>query len=234
MGYAEDWDRAALRYQAEFDPPTDVVHYGPALPPDTELRLVPHGLNGRRVLELGCGAGQAAAAFTALGARTIAVDASPEMLALAHGVAERAGAKVDFRLGDLCELAFVPAESVELVFCAATLDYVEDLDRVVRSVHRVLRPGGTFLFTLEHPFSQCVEADGPHDDRPSVVRSYADAGPVKAERYGETFLVYPRTVAEVVALLSRGRFRLDAMAEPVAPDARVPSGSVWRARKDGR
>ena len=234
MSNVEAWDRAALRYHAEFDPPADTVPYGPALPPDSELRLIPHGLNGRRVLELGCGAGQAAAAFVALGARTIAVDSSPEMLSLARAVTERAGAKVEFRLGDLCELAFVPAESVELVFSAATLDYVEELERALRSVHRVLRPGGAFVFTLEHPFTHCVETGGPPGHTPAVVRPYADPAPVKAERYGETFLVYPRTVAEVVGLLSRGRFRLDALAEPVPAGARVPAGSVWRARKDGR
>ncbi|MGH9039911.1 MAG: methyltransferase domain-containing protein, partial [Acidimicrobiia bacterium] len=136
------------------------------------------------------------------------------------------------RLGDLSELAFVPAESIDLVFSGATMDYIEDLGRVLRSVHRVLRPQGAFVFSLEHPIALCLETTGPGG--PSLVRSYSDPAPVKVERYGEAFLVYPRTVAEVVTTLGRAGFRVEALAEPAGPDARVPAATVWRTRKDGR
>jgi ubiquinone/menaquinone biosynthesis C-methylase UbiE len=153
----ETWDRAAERYQEEFDPPDGVVHYGPGVPDESELRIVPGHLGGKRVLELGCGAGQAAVAFARMGARTIAVDSSAAMLVAARRRAVSAGMGIEFRRGDLSELAFVPAESFDLVFCGATLDYVEDLGRVLRSVHRVLRPHGAFVFSLEHPVALCLE-----------------------------------------------------------------------------
>jgi len=231
MSNVESWDRAAFRYQDEYDPSPDTVPYGPGMPTDAELRLLPH-FAGKRVLELGCGAGQAAVAFARQGARTIAVDASPDQLTAARRLAERLGAKVDFRLGDLTELAFVKAESIDLAFSAATLDYVEDLGRVLRAVHRVLEPHGAFVFTLEHPFTTCL--DGAGAGQPVVVRSYGDPSPVKVERYGEQFLLYPRTVAEVVGSLSRAGFRVEALAEPTPAGARTPAGTVWRARKAGR
>jgi ubiquinone/menaquinone biosynthesis C-methylase UbiE len=231
MSNVETWDRAATRYQQEFDPPDGVVHYGPGVPDDTELRILPGHLGGKRVLELGCGAGQAAVAFARMGARTIAVDSSPEMLAAARRRAESATVGIDFRLGDLSELAFVPAESIDLVFCGATIDYVEDLGRVLRSVHRVLRPSGAFVFSLEHPIALCLET-GPGG--PALVRSYADPSPVKVERHGEAFLVYPRTLSDVVATLARAGFRVEALAEPAGTDSRVPAATVWRTRKDGR
>jgi SAM-dependent methyltransferase len=232
MSNVESWDRAAFRYQEEYEPRGDSVPYGPGLPNDAQLRLLP-AFAGKRVLDLGCGAGQAAAAFARQGARTIAVDSSPEQLGAARRLAERVGAKVDFRLGDLTELAFVKAESIDLAFCAATLDYVEDLGRVLRAVHRVLEPQhGAFVFTLEHPFTSCLEAAGA--GQPVVVRSYGDPAPVKVERYGEMFLLYPRTVAEIIGSLTRAGFRLEAMAEPTPAGARTPAGTVWRARKDGR
>ncbi|MGH9003156.1 MAG: class I SAM-dependent methyltransferase [Acidimicrobiia bacterium] len=232
MSNVETWDRAAGRYQQEFDPPDGVVHYGPGLPDDAGLRIVPGHLGGRRVLELGCGAGQAAIAFARMGARTIAVDSSPEMLAGARRRAEWATVGIDFRLGDLCDLAFVPAESIDLVFSAATIDYVEDLGRVLRSVHRVLRPQGAFVFSLEHPVAFCLETTG--SGGPALARSYADPAPVKIERYGEAFLVYPRTISEVVATLGRAGFRVEALAEPAAADPDVPAATVWRTRKVGR
>ena len=227
----EAWDRAASRYQKEFDPPVDSVPFGPGAPADSELRLLPP-FAGKRVVDLGCGAGQAAVAFALGGAaRTIAVDASADQIAAARRRAEKEGAKVDFRHHDLAELAFATAESIDLVFSAATLDYVEDLGRVLRALHRVLQPQGVLVFTLEHPFALCLEAAGPGL---VVSRSYLDPEPVKVERYGELFLVQPRTVAEVIGALHRTGFRLEALAEPVPDGAKVPSGMVWRARKDGR
>jgi SAM-dependent methyltransferase len=228
----ETWDRAASRYQEEFRPGDRAVHYGPGVPDDTELRILPGHLGGKRVLELGCGAGQAAVAFARMGSRTIAVDASAEMVAAARRRAEAATVGVDFRLGDLSDLAFVPAESIDLVFSGATLDYVEDLGRALRSVHRVLRPQGAFVFSLEHPLALCLETTGP--GAPSLARGYADPAPVKAERYGEAFLLHPRTVSEAVSALARAGFRVEALAEPPGPDPRIPAATVWRTRKDGR
>lgn len=232
MSNIQTWDRAARRYQEEFDPPDGAVHFGPGLPDDSELRIVPGHLGGKRVLELGCGAGQAAVAFARMGARIIAVDSSAEMLAGARRRAEWATVGIDFRLGDLSDLAFVPAESIDLVFCAASIDYVEDLGRVLRSVHRVLRSQAAFVFSLEHPVALCLESTGPGDR--VLARGYADPAPVKVERYGEAFLIYPRTISEVVGTLGRAGFRVEALAEPGGSDPRVPGATVWRTRKDGR
>lgn len=232
MSNRETWERAAAGYLREFDPPEGTVHYGPGVPDDSELRILPSHLGGKRVLELGCGAGQTAVAFARMGARTIALDSSPELLGAARRRAEDDGVRVDFHLGDLCELAFVPAESIDVVFSAATLDYIEDLGRVLRSVHRVLRPQGTFVFTLEHPFGLCLDAGAPGG--PVVARRYSDTAPVKVERYGEAFLVYPRTLSEVVGSLTRAGFRADTLTEPLRAGDRVPAVGIWRARKDGR
>ena len=231
MSNVESWDRAAFRYQEEYQPQADYVPYGPGLPTDAQLRLLP-ACAGKRVLELGCGAGQAAVAFARRGARIIAVDSSPEQVAAARRLADRLGAKVDFRVADLTELAFVMAESIDVAFSAATLDYVENLGRVLRAVHRVLEPHGAFVFTLEHPFTSCLEAAGA--GQPFVARRYGDPAPIKVERYGESFLLYPRTVAEVIGSLTRAGFGLEALAEPTPAGSWTPAGTVWRARKAGR
>jgi hypothetical protein len=96
----------------------------------------------------------------------------------------------------------------------------------------VLRPQGAFVFSLEHPLALCLEITGP--GAPSLARGYADPAPVKAERYGEAFLLHPRTVSEAVSALARAGFRVEALAEPPGPDPRIPAATVWRTRKDGR
>lgn len=222
-GNVEAWDRAASRYQKEFQPAPGQIPFGPDLPDDSECKLVPATLAGKRVLDLGCGAGQAVAAFAERGARVIGLDTSASQLDAAQALADTAGLRVELHRDDLCALAFVPAESVDVVFCAATLDYVEDLGRVLRSVHRVLRPGAAFLFTLEHPLARVGDAGG-----------YAGGAPVEVERYGETFMVHPRTMAETVGTLTRAGLRIEALAEPVPPGGTVPRAAAWRTRKEGR
>src|SRR5438105_5606309 len=130
------WDRDSAGYQAGAQLPTDVAHYGPDIPTETEFRLL-GDLKGKRVLELGCGGAQCSIAFAKQGAHAIGIDFSAEQLAFARRLCEREGVKVELRQGDLADLAYLRAESVDLVFSAYTFGYVQDLTRVFWQVHRV-------------------------------------------------------------------------------------------------
>ena len=60
MTNTESWDLIATRGPA--DQPTDVVWYGPEGPTEREMRLL-GDVAGKRVLDLGCGTGQASIVF---------------------------------------------------------------------------------------------------------------------------------------------------------------------------
>jgi len=78
-------------------------------PTDQELRLL-GDLKGKRVLDLGCRNGAGAIAFARQGAIVIALDASDAHVARARARAEEAEVKVEWRTGDLADLAFLRAE----------------------------------------------------------------------------------------------------------------------------
>jgi SAM-dependent methyltransferase len=232
----ESWDRIAS--QRAGSPTTDIIQYGPEGPTEDDLRVL-GDVTGKRVLDLGCGDGQAAVAFALRGATTIAVDASVRMLDRARTLAESAAVRVEWHQGDVADLAFLRAESIDLVFSAYSLGEVGDLQRVFRQVHRVLKNRGAFVFSYEHPIGLCVGREPP--DTPStpisrVVRtSYFTDEPVTIERNGEPIRLHVRTISEVFHALSRGGFRVDVLAEPRPPgaDALVPHTIVWRGRKEG-
>jgi len=197
-------------------------------PTDRELRLL-GDLRGKRVLDLGSGTGAAAITFGHHGAIVIALDGSDTRLALARERAEREEVKVEWRKGDLADLAFLRAESIDAAFSADAVAEVDDAARLFRQVQRVLKPNGPFVFSYEHPMAVCVGSTG------AVERSYFEPGPIDVERDGESVRVYTRGIGDVFTELGRAGFRVDTVLEPRpdTPGARVPATIVWRARKEG-
>jgi SAM-dependent methyltransferase len=240
---ARSWDRIAEAVFSENPPSTQTVGYGPGMPSERELKMLGVGdLAGKRVLDLGCGVGAAAITFVGRGAHCVAIDASNAQLAVGRRLAAEAEARVEFRHGDLADLAFLGADSIDLAFSAFALAEVPDLGRVLRQVHRVLKPGAPFVLSYEHPLAlataETAGSGPPEDDgHPWVRRPYHDAGPVTVLRHGEPFTLYPRTVAEVFMSLVRTGYRVDVLVEPssLAPGAHgpalIPAGIIWRARK---
>jgi SAM-dependent methyltransferase len=220
------WDRIAAGLTGHY--PTDVPLYGPDGPTERELRLI-GDTRGKRVLDLGCGTGQSAVAFAHQGAIVIAVDASAGQLARARDLAEREEVKVEWRQGDLADLAFLRAESIDVAFSAFAVAEVEDVARLFRQVQRVLKPNTSFVFSYEHPMALCIDEHG------TLRHSYFNPGPIVVERHGEPIQLHARAISDVFTELGRAGFRVDTIAEPnpSSPGARVPSTIVWRARKEG-
>jgi trans-aconitate methyltransferase len=94
---------------------------------------------GEVVLDLGCGTGELAARIAATGARVIALDSDPAMVAAA---AERLG-RANTLLAD--GHSFRLAEPVDAVFSNAALHWMPRQAEVVARVRAALRPGGRFV-----------------------------------------------------------------------------------------
>ncbi|HEV8475169.1 MAG TPA: class I SAM-dependent methyltransferase [Methylomirabilota bacterium] len=92
---------------------------------------------GARVLDVACGPGHVAAAAAARGARVLAVDLSPEMVALAR----RSHPGLDARQGDAEALPFDDAR-FDAVVCNFGLGHFPRPETAVRELARVLVPGG--------------------------------------------------------------------------------------------
>lgn len=100
---------------------------------------------GEDVLDLGCGAGHTALALAPFARSITAVDLTPEMLAVAKGLAaERQVQNVEFRHADATHLPF-EAASFDLVTSRYSAHHYSDPAAALREVARVLAPGGQFL-----------------------------------------------------------------------------------------
>jgi len=101
---------------------------------------------GRRVADLGCGAGFLAGWLAARGARVIGVDHSEGMLGAAQARAQSRGEQVTFRRGELDALPLAAGE-VDAAFANLVWHHLPDHDAAAREVFRVLAPGGVVVIS---------------------------------------------------------------------------------------
>jgi ubiquinone/menaquinone biosynthesis C-methylase UbiE len=108
------------------------------------VELLRSSLNNKmKVLELGCGTGYFTRQLAATGASIIAMDISPQLLAIARG--ECPAANVEFLLGNAYALE-LPNSSFDAVVGSSILHHLE-ITPALAEIYRVLRPGGIVRFT---------------------------------------------------------------------------------------
>ena len=128
---------------------------------DFDLALNLANLSGQEtVLDLGAGRGWAAKQFALKGCRVAAIDVVPDErvgLGRAWDLMEAAGVLYDPAIGDNENLPFF-SETFDLVFCAAVLHHTSDLPALLKSVYRVLKPGGR-LIAINEPCTNVHEIE---------------------------------------------------------------------------
>jgi 2-polyprenyl-3-methyl-5-hydroxy-6-metoxy-1,4-benzoquinol methylase len=134
-----------------------------APPMDTAFPLeyayaLPGDLQGRRVLDFGCGSGENSLLLARRGARVVGVDISEALLHLARRRMEvnHLADSAEFVAGSAHDLP-LRDESVDVVFGIAILHHL-DLPRTSREVLRVLKPGGIAIFQEPVRDSKLVRA----------------------------------------------------------------------------
>lgn len=220
----------------------DVVTYGTELPTEADLKLL-GTIEGARILDLGCGAGRNAAVLAQRGAKVIAVDPSADALALARERCDAAEVRVELHQAELAELAFLRSDSMDAAISVMALASTDDLARVFRQVHRVLKPEAPLVCSFPHPAFAMF--DPTASDPLRAVRAYDDAAPRTWEHRGRDIVDRPRTFADLFTTLQRANFRMDQVIEPTASTRgtrdpgfadlmrTVPATLLVRARKQG-
>ena len=99
------------------------------------------GYRGQRVLDVGCGVGNDLARFARGGAEVVGIDLAETSIDLARRNFRQRGLAGDFQVmnGEQMDL---PDDAFDLVYCHTVLHFTPRPSRMVREIHRVLRPGG--------------------------------------------------------------------------------------------
>jgi len=240
------WNLISPHYQAEHRIPADFVHYGPHCPNEDQLQLI-GDVAGKHVLEIGCGGGQCSIAFAKRGAIATGADVSDEQVKFARKLAKEHGVTARFRRANAEKLTGVGDASQEVVFSAYALIYVRRLDRCFAEVHRVLKPGGLFVFSLDHPFWYCLAEKELRVEHSYFDGEYTYAWEQTGLKSRPRVRQFQRTVGEYYRLLREAGFEVLDITEPEpvaegsgqdwghyyspARQRMVPATIIWKAAK---
>ena len=134
---------------------------------------------GRKVLDVGCGAGTDLLRFARGGAIVTGVDVAASAIALARQNFAQQGLQADLREADGEALPFADDE-FDFVFAHGVVQYTADDKALVEECRRVLKPGGTAVFQVYNriswlnALSKVMKVPLEHEDAP-VLKRYSAA-----------------------------------------------------------
>src|SRR5215467_8067180 len=147
-----DYDTIASPYAAGIDERSwNALYERPAT-----LALLPD-VAGKDVLDAGCGPGWYTDWLARHGARVIAIDRSVHMVRLTD---ERLGGRARVLRGDVSNLRdLLRSGTLDVILSSLVLHYLADLTETFREWARLLKPGGTLVFSTHHPIHQASLLD---------------------------------------------------------------------------
>ncbi len=223
------WDADADSYHREhgdFLGDADLV-WCPENLRESDVRLLGE-VRGRRVLEVGCGSAPCARYLRSRGAQVVAFDLSAGMLAHARAGAARSGIEVPLVQADACELPFA-SRSFDIAFSAfGAIPFVADSAGAMREVARVLRPGGRWVFAVNHPM-RWIFPDDPGSAGFTVIQSYFDRSPyVEVDAHDvPAYVEHHRTMGDRIRELVAAGFVVQDVIEPEWPEGFDQEWGQW-------
>ena len=225
------WNGLSDCYQRVMEISTDDFHYGPQIPGESRLRLLPPLKPGMRALELGCGGGQNSVWLARQGVVCDAFDISEEQLRHARMLARREGVTISFAKGELDHWPAHLTEPYDLIHSSHAMEFADDPAGVIARAAKALRPGGTLVISTVHPlyngeWVEGVDAKGDPDGMGLFLRNYFSPPDDIRRKNGKIEVVsraYP--VSSWFRWMRDVRLEVVALEEPAELDETLPDGT---------
>jgi ubiquinone/menaquinone biosynthesis C-methylase UbiE len=204
----QNYEQFAERYAVAVETKVHNAHYErPAT-----LSLLPN-VEGLWVLDAGCGPGIYTEWLLQRGAQVVACDVTAQMVEIAK---RRVGNRAEIHRADITQpLTFAADETFDLVLCPLVLDNIADWQPVFAEFFRVLRPGGTLVFSCGNP-----TGDFLYTQRKQLTPGHyfaVEQFTMEWRGFGEPYPVmtsYRRPLQAILNPLVQAGFMLEQLLEP--------------------
>jgi SAM-dependent methyltransferase len=166
-------------FAAEYEEHAVAAPYNALYDRPAVLNLV-GDVEGRRVLDAGCGPGTYVAELIEQGADVTGCDASPRMIELARS---RVGDAADLRVHQMgTPFDWIDDHSIHVAISALVYPYINDRISFLREIHRVLRPDGAFVLSMHHPAGDWHRLGGSYFAVETVTETWSKGWEITAWR----------------------------------------------------
>ncbi len=167
----DPWEEHAEWWQRQFTDGVDPEYTEQILP-----LIAQHLPSSGRLIDVGCGEGQVARVAAAAGLEVLGVDPAQTQVDVAR---ERGGGPT-YEQGSATDLD-AEDESFDAAVACLVFEHIAEVDTALAEVARVLRPGGRFLFLLNHPLLQTPGSGWIDDQVLDPPEQYWRIGPYLTE-----------------------------------------------------
>jgi len=144
----EQWESNAEAFSGLIDG-EGTPHHRKILNPCVERLL--GDVKDKKLLDAGCGEGYLARYYAKKGAEVTAIDLSQRLIETSEQLTDDEGVEIDYRVDNVCYIESVPNGEFDLILSNLVLLNVPGLEDAMREFQRVLKVGGTLVFSIVHP-----------------------------------------------------------------------------------
>ena len=173
-------------------------------------------LQGKTVLDLGCGYGWHSQYAANQGALTVlGIDSSERMINEAKS--RNAAENITYRVCRLEKYEY-PESTYDFIISNLVLHYIANLDSIFEKVFQTLKSGGIFLFNMEHPvFTAGINEDWLYDQdgKPAIwpIDNYFYPGERQTVFLSQCVIKQHHTLTQILMGVIRAGFSLEHVEE---------------------
>lgn len=184
------------------------------------FRTLVNDCSDKLILDLGCGFGEACSWYILQGAKgVVGIDSSERMIGRARLI------NCHDRIKYICQ----PMENIELpdngfdiVASSLAFHYIQDFSSIIAKINKILKPGGTLVFSQEHPVITAKAENigwitGNQNEKLYwAVDNYSTEGIRHKVWMNQNISKYHRTMSTILNTLTENNFNIIKVLEPLA------------------
>lgn len=217
----QGWDSSAERFFER----TALPEYGPFSPEEDQLNLF-GDITDKKVLDIGCGSGHSLQYMGDKGAAELwGLDLSTKQIETANTLLSKQKVKVSLFESPMEDNPGLPSNYYDIIYSIYALGWTVDLPSTLANIHNYLKPGGTFIFSWEHPIHDRLSYE---QSSFTLKKSYNIEGPEYNEAWHSNVVTYHRKLSTYINTLIDSNFIIEKVIDDVIlPEIPSENPSKW-------